>query len=530
MKRIPPLVLSLCALLAAPAVAAMKIMPLGDSITEGLCSDGSDTNTPSSTCYEPYYEPPNAVIYNHYATEPTFCGEFARHMVEDFNHGASGGYRGPLLTALRAAGLAVDYVGHVRSGNALAMADRAHEGHGNWIAEQLDYCANGYPAHAGMPAYGGYVADLRPDLVMLQIGTNNLFNGAAGAPLAALVLAMQHKIKRAAPQARVIVALVPKRYDFSVDPPQPHAAFEVGRKTFSRLLAQGSGKDSPCAARDLVDLSVLTDADMTAAAAAGGVHPNAQGYVKIARIWAAAVTAPPCRFDTRTFVTLGGTIIESISAYGRYWNYDSACRTLMENGPLNTSDIPRYAAICAGQPVCTFDTRTFIGDAATPVESITAFDRYYDFTVDGTPIASGTLRSVSRYAPICALSTDANHCVFDTRAVADRGSGRVETITAYGRYFDFDLSTHAALGSATLASVARYAPICALKPAADVLCRFDTHAFVRLPGSAAQLESITAYGRYWNFDAADGHLVDAGALADVGRYRPDAIFASGFDY
>lgn len=530
MKRFSPAFLVLSALLTAPAVAAMKVMPLGDSITEGLCTDGSDTNTPSSTCYVPYYEPANAAIYNHYDREPTFCGEFARHMVEDFNHGAAGGYRGPLLTALRAAGLAVDYVGHVRSGSALATADRAHEGHGNWIAEQLDYCANGYPAHAGMLAYGGYVGDLRPDLVLLQIGTNNLFNGAAGAPLAALVLAMQHRIEHKAPQARVIVALVPKRYDFSVNPPQPHAAFEAGRKTFSRLLARGSGKDSPCAARDLVDLSVLTAADMTAAAAAGGVHPNAQGYAKIARIWAAAITAPPCRFDTRSFVALGGTTIESITAYGRYWNYDTARRTLMESGPLNTSDIPRYAAICADQPVCTFDTRTFTGDAAAPVESITAFDRYHDFALDGTPIASGTLRSVGRYAPICALSADANHCVFDTRAVADRGSTRVETVTAYGRYFDFDLTSHAALGSGTLASVARYTPICALKPATDALCRFDTRTFVPASGNNPALESITAYGRYWNFDAADGHLVDSGALADVARYRPDAIFASGFDY
>ena len=127
MKPILPAVLALCTVFATTAVAAMKIMPLGDSITEGLCSDGSDTNTAASTCYVPYYEPQNAAIYNHYDTESTFCGEFARHMVEDFNHGASGGYRGLLLMALRGAGMIVDYVGHVHSGNALATGDRAHE-------------------------------------------------------------------------------------------------------------------------------------------------------------------------------------------------------------------------------------------------------------------------------------------------------------------------------------------------------------------------------------------------------------------
>ena len=111
---------AICALLASSAIGATRIMPLGDSITEGLCSDGSNANTSSSTCYVPYYEPANAAIYNHYDTEPTFCGEFARHMVEDYNHGAAGGYRGPLLTQLRAAGIDAAYVGDLRSGSALA--------------------------------------------------------------------------------------------------------------------------------------------------------------------------------------------------------------------------------------------------------------------------------------------------------------------------------------------------------------------------------------------------------------------------
>lgn len=521
---------AICALLASSAIGATRIMPLGDSITEGLCSDGSNANTSSSTCYVPYYEPANAAIYNHYDTEPTFCGEFARHMVENYNHGAAGGYRGPLLTQLRAAGIDAAYVGDLRSGSALAAADRAHEGHGNWIAEQLDYCAGGYAAHGSVPAYAGYLAAQPADVVLLLIGTNNVFNGAAPAPLAALVVGLQHKIEHTSPQARVLVGLIPKRYDFSVDPAQPHEAFEAVRKAFSRQLAHDSGKDSPCAARDLPDMSVLTAADMTSAAAAGGVHPNAQGYAKIAQIWANAVLAPECRFDTRTFVTLGGRLLESISAYGRWWNYDMGTGLLVENGPLDTPDIPRYESICAGHAVCTFDTRTFAGDGATLTESITAFDHYYDFAVDGAPVSSGTLASVARYAPICALSLNAGHCTFDTRAVFDRNTTRVETITAYGRYYDFDDASHATLASGTLASVARYAPICALKPAGDAWCRFDTRGFVRLAANAPLLETITAYGRWWNFDAASGSFVASGALRDVARYRADVLFASGFEH
>lgn len=65
-----------------------------------------------------YYESSNAYVFNHYNTEPTFCGTFSQAMVENYNHGATGGYRGPLLAKLQAAGIATTYVGHVHSGTA----------------------------------------------------------------------------------------------------------------------------------------------------------------------------------------------------------------------------------------------------------------------------------------------------------------------------------------------------------------------------------------------------------------------------
>jgi len=94
-----------CMVFNIAAASPLTVMPLGDSLTEGLCTDGSDSNTPASTCYEPYYEPANAYIYNRYDAQPTFCGDFSRQMVENYNHGATGGYRGPLLNKLQAAGV-----------------------------------------------------------------------------------------------------------------------------------------------------------------------------------------------------------------------------------------------------------------------------------------------------------------------------------------------------------------------------------------------------------------------------------------
>ncbi len=519
--------LALALLVAAPAGAG-TIMPLGDSLTEGLCTDGGAANTPTATCYQAYYEPDNAYVYNHYASEPTFCGEFARHMVEDYNHGVAGGYRGPLLDELRAAGLDAEFVGSVRSGSALASVDRAHEGHGNWIVEQLDYCANGHAAHAGMPAFAGYVALVRPDLVLLLAGTNNLYNGESGTALADEVLDLYRNVARKAPHARVLLALVPRRWDFTATPPRPEPVFEAARRVYAESLARDSGLDFPCSARDLPDMAVLEAADMTPVGAAG-VHPNAQGYAKIGSIWAAAVTAPECRFDTRTFVTLGGVLIESLTAYGRFWNFDAATAAPIRNGPLNDTAIPRYAAICQGHPVCTFDTRTFVGDESAAIESITAFGNRYEFDPNGSAVSSGALRSIAHYVAVCDHAADGADCVFDTRAVFTRGGTRIETITAYGRWFDFNYATHATLGSGTLGSVARYTPICALKPPTDAQCRFDTRAFVRR-ANGTLLESITAYARYWDYDTTSGSLVDSGSLAGVARYRAnDAILIDGFD-
>ncbi|MEO7431821.1 MAG: GDSL-type esterase/lipase family protein [Dokdonella sp.] len=426
------------------SASPLSVMPLGDSLTEGLCSDGTNSNAPASTCYEPYYEPANADIYNHYDTRAAFCGEFARQMVENYNHGATGGFRGPLLSRLVAAGISTTFVGHVQSGTALgspplALANADHEGHGNWLVEQLAYCAGGYPAHSGMPSYIGYVAAQHPDVVLLQIGSNNVLNGAAANSVADGILALQATIERVVPRPRLLIALFPLRFDFSVSPARPFPAFETVRNEVARRVAMGSGKDYPCTARDIPDMGVLEAADFTAAEASGGLHPNSTGYAKMADIWAAALTTPECRFDTRSFVTLGGVLIESISAYGRYWNFDTRTGSLFESGALNTPAIPRYKSICAGHPLCTFDTRTFIGTGDGAVESITAFNDYHDFSVDGQPIRSGTLRSVPRYNQhVCSLSANPATCVFDTRAIQERNGRAIETITAYGRYFDFD--------------------------------------------------------------------------------------------
>jgi lysophospholipase L1-like esterase len=110
----------------AEAAAAVPIMPLGDSITQG---------------------------------------------------GSIGGYRLDLGAKLRADGHSIDFVGSLADGPA-SMPDRNHEGHPGWTIAQIDGSVT------------GWLNTYHPHTILLHIGTNDMYGSdPAGAPrrLSALV-------------------------------------------------------------------------------------------------------------------------------------------------------------------------------------------------------------------------------------------------------------------------------------------------------------------------------------------------------
>jgi len=134
-----------------------RIMPLGDSITEGV-EDG--TNGPCSTS-------PCPALTNRIS------------------------YRKDLRDALVAAGYTIDFVGTQTSGASL-LSDDQHEGHGGWTADQLVNGNSNPTAGTGSNATeGGYLSNWLngkmdtatgadpanagwPDVILLHIGTNDL--------------------------------------------------------------------------------------------------------------------------------------------------------------------------------------------------------------------------------------------------------------------------------------------------------------------------------------------------------------------
>ena len=107
-----------------------RIMPLGDSIT-----DGANTST----------TPIEA---------------------------ESVGYRKPLKEALSAAGYATDFVGTLNSGYSL-FSDSEHDGHGGCTADDL---LNATGFCTGQGTLSSWLNTAKPDVVLLHIGTNDISN------------------------------------------------------------------------------------------------------------------------------------------------------------------------------------------------------------------------------------------------------------------------------------------------------------------------------------------------------------------
>jgi hypothetical protein len=126
-------------------VAALRVMPLGDSITRGT---GSLTRS---------------------------------------------SYRTALSERLRRGGMEINYVGSERDGSG---TDIDHEGHGGWSIDELS------------ERLDGWLAQARPDVVLLHAGTNNITQGDDGYTTARKLSAMLDQIRAARPEAYIFVAQI----------------------------------------------------------------------------------------------------------------------------------------------------------------------------------------------------------------------------------------------------------------------------------------------------------------------------------
>jgi lysophospholipase L1-like esterase len=131
---------------AAPAIPnAIRVMPLGDSITYGV---GSSTTS---------------------------------------------SYRADLWRRLAVNGYGADFVGSVSSG---ALPDKDNEGHSGWTIAQVAASVN------------GWLATSKPDVVLLHIGTNDVKAAATAVGATGRLNSLVDQIRGAAPAATILVAQI----------------------------------------------------------------------------------------------------------------------------------------------------------------------------------------------------------------------------------------------------------------------------------------------------------------------------------
>jgi serralysin len=205
---------------------ALKIMPVGDSITEG--NDGVSKGS------------------------------------------ERGGYRTELWQQFQALGLEIDFVGSQSSGPA-SLPDKQHEGHGGWTIPEIDGNID------------RWLYDQKPDIVLLTIGTNDTKFNSGKKTAKALSRLLDRIADHPNFTGELLVASIPpKKF------PQDRSSIK-NTDSYNERIPETIANQSADGQISFVDIRRrLTEKDL-APPPDKGLHLNAIGYAKMAQGWYEAI-------------------------------------------------------------------------------------------------------------------------------------------------------------------------------------------------------------------------------------------------
>jgi uncharacterized repeat protein (TIGR02543 family) len=180
-----------------------------------------------------------------------------------------GGYRIPLFSTAHAANQHITYVGSLQNGPTTVDGvtfPRNNEGHDGWTITQI---AGLVPS----PALSS-----SPNIILLHIGTNDMYNGTSVAPGAAQRLdSLVGSLVSNAPNALIVVAKIIPNSDSSREP--------IVQAYNSDLAPYITARISKGQHVVLVD----QHANFPTSELQDGTHPNTAGYAQMASVWYAAI-------------------------------------------------------------------------------------------------------------------------------------------------------------------------------------------------------------------------------------------------
>jgi acyl-CoA thioesterase I len=200
----------------APSSRTLKVMPLGDSITDG------------------YFVP--------------------------------GGYRIDLWRHLNKRGYKIDFVGSLRNSSE-ALPDPDHEGHSGWRIEEIHRMIRVWFSRS------------QPDIILLLIGTNDLAQGYDVERAPDRLNALIEEIFLQLPKVQLFVASIPP-----IGEPFLNQRVISYNRSIANLVQQKQTEEKSIYFVDLYYILSLDDLP-------DGVHPNREGFRKIARVWDEALSS-----------------------------------------------------------------------------------------------------------------------------------------------------------------------------------------------------------------------------------------------
>lgn len=231
----------------------LRIMAMGDSITEGWC------DTPDNCNYEEQNLPRDVPEVESCKTTSSYLNPGARS------------YREFLRDKLIVAGLNSIYVGSVSNVEGLA-----HEGHSAFKTVDLEYCIKN----------AKWLEQVKPDIILLHAGSTDALRGDSPQVIVANLKSLINSIYQALPgTTEVIVAqVVPTSEGVHVEwddaRPLVNDALTEYNKAIPGLVEEFRKAGKYISVVDMRNITKSSDEyDYL------GVHPNAAVYERMAQIW-----------------------------------------------------------------------------------------------------------------------------------------------------------------------------------------------------------------------------------------------------
>lgn len=253
---------------SAAETSPLKVMALGDSITEGYCINDAPNSGAQHCGTESYTELQGSDI--------------AACRFKEIKERNLGGYRVPFQAKALQRGWNFQYLGSRGLGSVGAVA---HMGFPGWQIPFLTRCVQGWMATQGMP-----------DIILLQAGTNDAIKMPNATPASVTATMRELLLKIAAlsvgRRPRILLGELLPIQTYRTAPPfdeagQPPTVAESIRTGYNALLP---GLAAEISANTNLTVTVVKMSGITLADLSDGVHPNAVGYAKMADAWIAALT------------------------------------------------------------------------------------------------------------------------------------------------------------------------------------------------------------------------------------------------